>query len=173
MPSSFVVGGRADASTRILSVPLGALRVGPADLVRVADKLPASAVRIGSRGLILAATPCAYPMFDNLEAIAARHQCDVMLVRTGLFPETMDPVTVDVALYTGLETVSLIDLHFCRRSDGSLWLVGEPNQPTVQIGQRGLALCMEWPFVTGHERVEAACSAAAEIVRIATNGRVR
>lgn len=173
MPSSFVVGDRADVSTRVLAMPLQALRVGPADLVRVADKLPASAVRIGSRGLIMAATPCDYPMFNQLEAIATRHDCDVMLVRTGLFPETMSAVTVDVALFTGLETVSLIDLHFCRRLDGSLWLVGEPNQATVQIGERGLALCMEWPFVSGHERMEAACRAAAEIVRLATNGRVR
>lgn len=91
-----------------------------------------------------------------------------MLVRTGFFPETMNPVSVDVALVVPEGSLVLTDLVFMRAEDGGLWLVPQQTGPFFEIRPDGLAMRIDPPFVTWSERVDGTCRAAAEIVRIVT-----
>ncbi len=87
-----------DPSLRVLSLPLTALYEAPIPIGALAG-LPAGMLDIASANLLIAATPCDPPLFGmKMEDACTRFGRDVMLVRTGLFPETMNPVTVDVAL---------------------------------------------------------------------------
>ncbi len=167
------VGHMPDPALRVLSLPLRSFDAPPAMLGGVAG-LPAGALEIASAGLVLAATPCDKPMFRDVLAPACQELGrDVMLVRTGFFPETLDPVTVDVAVTASLSPFVVTDLVFLRHRDGSLWLVPQTSGVYVEVSREGLLLDTMPPFFTWDERCEGVCRAAAEIVRIATRGRVR
>ncbi len=97
---------------------------------------------------------------------------DVLLVHTGLFPETMDPVSVDAVLAGPHGPVIVNELAFMRGYDGSLWLVPLQVGPFIEI-RAGLMLETMPPFVTWDERSEGVCRAAAEIVRIVSRRRTR
>jgi len=162
----------ADPSLRLLALPLRALgRPGGLTLL-TSSGLPSGAIEIVNANLVLAATPCAHPMFDGVAVYAAdRLGKDVVITRTGLHPETLDPVTSDVALHSTAGVISLTDMLFARHEDGGLWLVRHGGGPYVQITPGGLRLEMESPFVTWHEVGDAACRAAAEIVRLSAGAR--
>ena len=114
MTASLNLTASSGATYRVLSLPLTAMGVTPSDLVNITDGLPAGAVSITGRDLIMAATSCDRPMFSRLEDVTRRHQRDVLLVRTGFFPETLDPVTVDLTLWAGEDVIELPGMIFCR-----------------------------------------------------------
>lgn len=162
-----------DPSLRVLSLPLTALYEAPMPIGALAG-LPAGMLDIASANLLIAATPCDPPLFGmKMEDACTRFGRDVMLVRTGLFPETMNPVTVDVALVGPDGPFTMTDLVFMRRRDASLWLVPQRVGAFVEIRGDGLALQTTPPFVTWDERCDGVCRAAAEIVRIVTYRRGR
>jgi len=167
------IGQSLDPSQRVLSLPLAALNEAPIPLGALAG-LPAGALDFASANLVIAATPCEAPLFGaKVEGVCARFGRDVMLVRTGLFPETMNPVTVDIALVGPDGPFTVSGLSFLRHFDRSLWLVPAEVGPFIEIRGDGLALQTTPPFVTWDERCDGVCSAANEIVRLVTRRRER
>ncbi|SEJ53426.1 hypothetical protein SAMN05518849_10851 [Sphingobium sp. AP50] len=158
-------GSTLDPSLRVLALPFHAL--GAAGKVHAGDGLPAGAFDVASANLVIAATPCSAPLFrPAIDKACRRTDRDVMLVRTGLFPETLDPVSVDLALSYPGGPLIINDLAFMRRSDGSLWLVPQRLGPFVEIRTDGLALTTTPPFATWDERCDGTSRAASQIVRI-------
>ena len=159
-------------SQRVLSLPLAELYDVPVPLGALAG-LPAGALDIVAANLVMAATPCDAPLFaGKVEAACARLNRDIMLVRTGLFPETMDPVTVDVALIGPDGPVVVTGLSFMRRDDG-LWLVPSRVGACIEIRGEGLVLHAALPFGSPDERIDGLCRAASEIVRLVARRRGR
>ncbi|MEZ0495134.1 hypothetical protein [Sphingomonas sp. IW22] len=162
------IGPMLDPAVRVLAFPLELFTHCYMPRGSIAG-LPAGVIEIDTANLLLAATPCNAPMFvQALEAACAKLRRDVMLVRTGLFPETIDPVTVDVALTVTAKPLVVKRLTFARHRDKSIWLVPEGAAPFLQLRPEGLAISTVTPFRTSDERSDAVCRAAAEIVRIGT-----
>lgn len=159
------IGPTLDPSLRVLSLPLDML--DDVSVMRGGYGLPAGALDIATANLILAGTPCQAPLFqDTIASACAASGRDVVLVHTGLWPETMDPVTVDVALVGPDGPFVVSDLIFMRARDRRLWLVPQDVGPYIEIRGNGLALATMPSFVTWDERCDGICRAAAEIVRI-------
>lgn len=162
-----------DIATRLLVIPYKALGPDATAPLAVSNGLPAGSVEIASANLIMAATSCDLPMFSNTVARVARgRERDVLLVRAGLFPETLNPVTVDVALFAR-DVLTLTGLSFYRHRDNTLWLLPKDAGPCLAIEPAGLRLEVLPPCMTCDERSDGLIRAAGEIVRIATNGRIR
>lgn len=155
-----------DAWTYVLALPFTALAVGPDHLTPISAGMPAGTCLIDALNLVVAATPCSAPMFAKTVAhVAQSRGHDVLLVRAGFAPETMDPVRVDVALIGG-GPVLLSNMAFFRHVDRSLWLVPEEGEgPFVLIDPSGLTLVIEQPFEDEWERSDGLARAAAQIVR--------
>ena len=160
------VGPMLDPSVRVLQLPLGQF-AAPAEMLTGGDGLPAGAVYLPSANLALASTPCAMPMFEKVALdVCERRRCDVLLQRTGLYPETLDPVTVEVALIMDQMAALVPGLIYMRHRNGSLWLVPQQVGPYIEVSENGLAISSVPPFVTWDERTDGVCRAAAEIVRL-------
>lgn len=163
-----------DSVARILALPLGA--IGDASMKMYdpsGGDLP-GAVEMDAINLVIASTPFeASRLLETIALVACNQRRDLMLIRAGTFPETFNPVTVDVALDAGGDSLVLTDLAFFRHTDRTLWLVPEGHGPFLEICQRGLRLEMISPFLTAEERVDGLCRAAAEIVRLTAPGRGR
>lgn len=162
-----------DIATRLLVIPYKALGPDATAPLNVSSGLPVGAVEIASANLIMAATSCDGPMFSStIERVARGHERDVLLIRAGLFPETMNPVTVDVALFAR-DVVTLRGLSLYRHHDNALWLLPADSGPCLAIEATGLRLEMLPPCTTYDERSDGLTRAATEIVRLATNRRMR
>ena len=160
-----------DPCLRVLHLPLSAMDNVLVEPAGTASGLPEGALAIPSAGLILAATPCAAPLFYDKTALAAHHTgYDVMLVRTGLFPETLDMVTIDVVLQNEGPLVAMRELAFFRHCDGGLWLIRSKDGLALTLDTHGLWIGEAPPFNDHEERSAGLCRAAAEIVRL-SNGR--
>lgn len=158
-----------DPSLRVLRLPL-IMIAQPAVPLGGGCGLPDGALEVGSANLILAATPCDAPLFRPAVMNACRAgRTDVLLVRTGLFPETMNPVTAEAALVTADGPLLFTDLSFARTSAG-LWLVHEDGSHALEIRSGGLTLVLDPPLRDADERSDALCRAAAEIVRLSQAG---
>lgn len=166
------VGVFADTSTRVLRLPLVAIGATAERLVAVTGGLPAGAVEVTDSNVVMASTPCAGDIFRDVIARHAYEQRkDVLLTRTGLWPETLSPVTAEVALTLEEEVLVVTELAFFRHVEGGLWLVPTRPGPFIAITHAGLGLEMTPPFQTWHERSDGVCRAAAEIVRLSRRGR--
>ncbi|HEU4959997.1 MAG TPA: hypothetical protein VFT56_06275 [Sphingomonas sp.] len=158
-----------DPSLRLMSLPLAELGDPSSVLEITSSGLPAHALEIADARLVLAATPCQPPMFTGVAQHAARWLAkDVLMIRAGLHPETLNPVTVDVALCMPSGILSFDEMVFCRHADHSLWLVERAQPPFVRITPRGLLVETVSPWPSVWQIGEAACAAAAEIVRLST-----
>lgn len=165
------VGHMLDPSVRVLQLPLAELSE-PVEILTGGDGLPAGALHLPSANLVIASTPCDTPVFERTAIDVCRLRgTDVLLQRTGLHPETIDPVTVEVALVTRLGTAFANRLIYMRHRNGSLWLVPEEAGFYVHIRPTGLEISSVPPFITWSERCDGVCRAAAEIVRIVTRRR--
>lgn len=161
------IGNDTDPSARVLALPFNAMAVTLTDLAPFTAGMPAAACRIATRNLVVGATVCSAPMFlDRIAKVASDTRDDVMLVRTGLLPERIDPVTADVAIVGG-DVLVVTALSFYRHTDRSLWLVPHATGPFVRLCHTGLCLEVDPPFASADERSDGLCAAAAEIARIA------
>lgn len=168
------VGPFADPVTRVLTLPLAALRASLADAAPITKGMPAASVALPRLNLVAGATPIDPPMFRDVICQVARNTGhDVMLVRTGLHPETLDPVRVEVAINAGGETLIFADLAFYRHGSGELWLVPPHRGVYLEFTEDGLCLQTIPPFTTIHERGDGLCRAASEIVRLSRRRRAR
>lgn len=105
-----------DPSLRVLSIPLQEFDAEPL-ILGAAAGLPAGALYIAPANLILAGSPCDAPLFrEAIVEACTRFGRDVALVRTGLFPETLNPVTVDIAIMGQNEPFLITDGCSCEDS---------------------------------------------------------
>lgn len=162
-----------DTATRLLVIPYKAFGPDATAPLPISAGLPAGSVEIASAKLIMGATSCDAPMFlSTIEKVARGRERDVLLVRAGLFPETLNPVVSDVALFAK-DIVMLRSLSFYRHRDNTLWLLPADRGPCLAVEPGGLRLEMLAPYMTGDERSDGLIRAAGEIVRVASNGRIR
>lgn len=140
--------------------------VGQQDGARASFGLPAGAVLLKDRQLILAGTPCDPPLFhDAMRHAAAVTGANVILVHHGLHPEALNPVQFSVLVHMSREAQLLEDMIlYCHPADG-YWLVPSGKGPFVALEEDGLRVDFEAPFATCCERCEGLCQAAAMIVR--------
>jgi len=158
----------ADLATRLVSLPLVAVRaVAVIPPAPIAD-MPACTLAVPTARLLVAATPYPAPMFaDTLEQVCRAHVSDVLLIRTGRHPETIDPVTVDVALRFAGDALIMPGMLFFRHADTGLWLVPGMRGPFLELTPDGLKLQTLPPWLDDDERSAGLCRAAAEIARLA------
>lgn len=98
---------------------------------------------------------------------------DVLLLRTGLFPETMDPVRAEIAINTAGETLIFTDLAFYRHGNDQLWLIPSHRGVSFEFTEDGLSLQTIPPFESMHERSDGLCRAASEIARLSRRRSAR
>ena len=140
--------------------------VGQHDGARAGFGLPAGAVLLKDRQLILAGTPCDPPLFrDAMSNAAAATGADVVLVHHGLHPEALNPVQFSVLVHMSREPQLFEDMILYFHPADGYWLVPSGKGPFVALEEEGLRVDFEPPFVTFHERCEGICQAAAMIVR--------
>ena len=155
-----------DISSRILSLLLEA--IGKSDALPArAVGMPECSVSLHDARLIVACTPCSAPFFqERLVECTRQTGHDIVLVRHGLAPEILNPVTVDVALRTSSGPLELNEMVLFRDPENGLWLVPNRMGPFVKLRHDGLHLEMIAPFLTWDERSEGIGLAAREIARL-------
>ncbi|WP_152608762.1 hypothetical protein [Croceibacterium mercuriale] len=172
MLQNYSTGHLANPSARVLALPLQALAACPADLLSFTEGMPVQGHLLPTCNLILPATSFDSPLVRLAVTEAARMwHYSVLLVRSGLHPEGLDPVLVDVSIAGA--PVGLHDLAFYRHTDASLWLV--PTETSVshclEIDEAGVSRFGRCPYADADERSDGLCRAVAEIVRLARTGR--
>lgn len=140
--------------------------VGQHDGGRAGFGLPAGAVHLRDRQLILAGTPCDPPLFHKaMRNAATATGADVILVHHGLHPEALNPVKFSVLVHMSREPQLFEDMILYFHLADGYWLVPSGKGPFVALEENGLRVDFEPPFVTFHERCEGVCQAASLIVR--------
>lgn len=153
-------------------MPLAAMQTVAVIPPEPIDHMPPCTLQVPAAGLLVAATPHPAPLFaDTLEDVSRVRATDILLVRSGHHPETIDAVTVEVALRYGREALVLRDLLFFRHTDRGLWLVPGQRGPFIELTATGLRLEMLPPFLDADDRADGLCRAAAEIVRLVRHRR--
>lgn len=160
------------ASVSLLNMILGPLGPDQPRPLGGNTGLPACALECLVHNLVIAATPVVEPLFDDaLVRFAQASGRDVLLIRHGFHPETLDPVRIDVAARTFAGPLLIRDTSLYRALDGSLHLLPECHDLFAEIGEHGLDLSMLPPWRDWEERIEGLERAAAEIVRANARGR--
>jgi hypothetical protein len=155
-------------TTAILSLILTRFRNSNPE--RVTDGLPAGSLFLPEQQLILAGTPCTVPLFrDAMIRAALKMNADVLVVRHGAYPETLDVTIWDAAIRSGKGLVSLHDLVLYVNRHEEHWFVPPRDGAFVRVAADGLHIEAEPPFLTWHERCDAVCGAAKRIIH-ATRG---
>lgn len=136
--------------------------------------LPAGAVDCLDHNLVIATTPICERIFDDaLVRFADRSRRDVVLIRHGFNPETIDPVRVDVALRCSFGASVLVpDLSLWRGTDGSLHLVPDGSDLFIKVAAHGLDALLVRPWNGWNARSDGLTRAAAEVVRRVRSARV-
>lgn len=174
MPLAPPAGPFADPATRVLALPFAALNASLADASPITAGMPAASCALPRLKLIAGATPVDPPMFRHVVGqLAHSTGQDVLLVRTGLFPETMDPVRAEVAINTAGDTLIFTDLAFYRAGNNQLWLIPPHRGVSFEFTKDGLSLQTLPPFESMHERSDGLCRAASEIVRLSRRRSAR
>lgn len=141
------------------------------DYVPIAG-LPGSTIHVPERDALIAVTTAAAPHFtSNLEAIAAEHRLDIVLLRIGDADHGV--ISADFALGS-LPCAVWVEQGFALYRDASgLWLVPERPGPAVSITRDGFCLEIVPPFSTSAERERGVRRAAGDIARILQPVEVR
>lgn len=134
--------------------------------------LPASTIHVPEREVMIASTTAASPLFAaNLEAIAAEHHLDVVLLRVGDAED--DLISADFALGS-LPCAVWFERSFALYRDASgLWLVPDRPGPAVSITRAGCCLEVLPPFSTLAERGSGVRRAARDVARVLQPMEVR
>lgn len=138
---------------------------GQEDGARAGWGLPAGAVHLKNRKLIVACTPCDAPIFHGAMIAAAEASgCDVVLAHHGLYPETLNTVQFSVLVHMSKKPYLLENMVLYFHQADGYWLVPSDKGPFVALEEGGLRVDFEPPFITFHERCEGVCEAAKRIV---------
>lgn len=134
--------------------------------------LPAGSLHLPDARLILATTCCSKPLFhEQMRTAASASGADVLLMRHGLHPESLNGTGFDVLLHVNREPVLLTDLILYHHNADGFWLVPSGNGAYIAVEADGLRLADEPPFMTWQERSDGVCKAAKLIARAAQPGR--
>ena len=154
------------ASVALLDYILATLGPDEPRLLGGNNGLPAGAVECLQHNLVIAPTPIVERLFDDaILRFAQASGRDVLLVRHGFHPETLDPLLIDVAVRTITGPILIADTSLLRHRDGSLHLLPAKPDLFVEIARSGLDLSLIAPWNRWDERVEGLERATAEIVR--------
>lgn len=147
---------------------LAALEAGDSAVLKPTSSLPAPCFWVATIRTIVCATPInTLPIFRAaMVSAAATDKVDAILVQHGLFPETLDEVTIDVV--TGRTPSVQMIWSLCRYSGsaGDTWLVPTVDGvgPSVRIDAAGLTTTPKPPYRNLDERVDGVTRAARETV---------
>jgi hypothetical protein len=119
---------------------------------------------------VLAATPVSVRVFDEALLRSAEYR-DTLLVRHGFYPETLDPVRVDVALRSTTGPILVPDLSLFRDLDGQLHLVPQHQDLFLTVGPDGIWVSLIAPFDRWTDRAAGLERAAADVVRACRKAR--
>lgn len=160
------------SSRALRNLILGALDQPRPERVGGNTGLPAEAVECVQK-LVVVTTSVTERLFDEaLLRFADRSRRDVVLVRHGFHPETLDPVRVDVALRVSAGRPVLVpDLSLWRGVGGTLHLVPNGNDLFIEVAKHGLNALLVRPWNGWQERCDGLARAAAEVVRAVTSAR--
>lgn len=139
-------------------------------LIEGGTGLPANVVDSVANNLTICATPVTEPLFRQpMLRFAEATRRDLLIVRHGFHPETLDPVLVDVVARTHCGPILVEDMIFWRAPSGALHLV--PSKPNLyaSLGHHGLEVSLTPPWDTWPQRSAGLERAAAEIVRMLRN----
>lgn len=136
-----------------------------------AQHLPAGAIYLEALHVLIAGTSCDTATYDQaLRDAAVEFNADVILIRHGLFPETLNEVRFDLAVRLDLGVVLLKDLLLYFRAADGYWLMPAGRGPYAALGCEGVRLTFEPPFMTHHYFEDGVTAAAAQIVRAVRTG---
>ncbi|WP_298687605.1 hypothetical protein [uncultured Sphingomonas sp.] len=130
--------------------------------------LPAPCFQLPDLHTIIAATPVNAIDIFRAEAIvtAVKNGVDVALIRHGMWPETIDEVSVDVVLGRSCPVFMLWHLFPYLTPNGGYWLVPPKigAGPSVMVDEQGLSPSAIPPYHDADERAAGVGRAARETV---------
>ena len=128
--------------------------------------LPDSTIDIMATNLAIAVTPMQVPFFrDEMIEVVGNTSRDLIVIRVGFHPETLNALEFDVVISTLTGPVPRFDLSLFRDFDGSLHLVPEREGLCLSFEPDRVQLVTHEPFSSHEERRHGREKAAAEIVR--------
>lgn len=155
-------------SLALLQPLLAALDATDTAILKPRSSLPAPCFWMPNIRTIICATPInTLPMFRAaMVSAAAVDKVDAILVQHGLFPETLDDVTIDAVLGRHSSVRMLWSLCRYRGGDGSTSLVPPSigSGPSVRLDGAGLTTMTEPPYRDSEERSDGLSRAARETV---------
>lgn len=137
-------------------------------LLKPIGGLPAPCFQLPDLHTVIAATPVNAIDIFRAEAVATavKNGVDVALIRHGMWPETIDEVSVDVVLAHSCPAFMLWHLFPYLTPLGGYWLV--PPEigagPSIMVGEQGLSLSARPPYHDADERAAGVGRAARETV---------
>lgn len=135
--------------------------------------LPAGAVHLMGRKLIVAATVCDEPVFRQpIKDAAAKTGSDVLLAHHGFHPETLNHVFFSVLVHIGGEPHHFERMILYFHAVDGYWLVPEGRGPFIALEEDGLRVDHEPPFLTIHQRADGVCAGARIIVQRTANAGI-
>lgn len=155
-------------SLTLLSPILLALGVVDTATLKPVGSLPSPCFQILGLRTVVCATPIhSIAMFRaEMISLAASADVDVVMLRHGAHPETLDDVSCDVVTGRDRSMRMLWEMCVYRHEDRSYWLV--PPRPgagaSVALTTRGVAVTAEAPYRHSDERSVGVCRAARETV---------
>ena len=128
--------------------------------------LPETTIDVMPTSLAIAVTPIQVPFFrDQMMEVVHITGRDLIVIRAGFHPETLNPLEFDAVASTLSGPVPLFDLSLFRGFDGSLHLVPARGGLCLAFEPRRVQILTREPFSSPEERRHGREKAAAEIVR--------
>ena len=128
--------------------------------------LPDTTIDVVDANLILSVTPIEVPFFrDQMMRVADDTARDVVMLRSGTHPETLNALELDAVVATIAGPHPFYDLSYFRAGDGTLHLVPNKGGPFISLVPRRVEIAMQAPFLGVRDRSYGREKAAAEIVR--------
>lgn len=134
----------------------------------VEGALPAGAVYLPFKKLVLASTPCRTGVFtEAMERAAEATGADVLLAHQGRYPvpETLDTVTFSLLLNTGDIRRTLEEMVLFWSAEEGYWLLPPAHDPYVALEPTGLRASLVAPYDDFWGRTGGITEAANRIVR--------
>lgn len=128
--------------------------------------LPAGAVHLKDRKLIIAGTVCDPPMFrDVIKQAAISADADVLVAHHGFYPETLNQVFFSLLVHIDGAAYHFERMRLYFHPADGYWLVPDDAGLFVALEEDGLRIDHESPYLTFDQRAEGLCEAAKVIAR--------
>ena len=155
-------------SLALLAPVLSALGAVNTATLRPVGSLPAPCFQIADLCTVVCATSIHSIAIFRAEmiAVAATNAVDVVVLRHGAHPETLDDVSYDIVTGRDRSLRTLWELCAYRHNDGRYWLVPPlPGAgPSIALTAGGVAVTAEPPYRDMYERGDGVARAARQTV---------